>query len=243
MQIQREVLEVLSSSVVEGQILILPPTQLERKLYVKVNEVLTALGGRWTPKLKGHLFASDPQEAIENAILTGSYDKLTHNGFFETPPEIVQQMIEKAGVQRVHRVLEPSAGRGAIAERLPAASVLCIENRSDNVRVLREKGFETLEEDFLRVVAIGYRLFDRVVMNPPFEQRADVDHVLHAYGFLNSTGILVSIMSTGILFCKREKSVTLRHLIEAKGDIEELPTGAFRASGTNVQTVMVTLHR
>ncbi|GAG77997.1 unnamed protein product, partial [marine sediment metagenome] len=45
-------------------------------------------------------------------------DKKKEFQFFETPPDIVSQLIELAEIGIGHTCLEPSAGRGNIAEAL-----------------------------------------------------------------------------------------------------------------------------
>jgi predicted RNA methylase len=97
-----------------------------------------------------------------------------------------------AEVRSGHRVLEPSAGRGRIAEQLRrcGAVVTCVELLPGNVKELRERGFNRLlEGDFLAtdLRALSFfppEAFDRIVMNPPFSGQADIDHVRHAFGML-----------------------------------------------------------
>lgn len=88
---------------------------------------------------------------------------------------------------------------------------------------------------------VGY---DRVVMNSPFANGADVAHVTHAFSFLRPGGRLVAIMSAAVKFRSDRKTKAFRELVEAHGgEIEDLPEGSFRASGTDVRTVLVTIDR
>jgi 16S rRNA G1207 methylase RsmC len=82
--------------------------------------------------------------------------------------------------------------------------------------------------------------YDRVVMNPPFENQQDIDHVLHALEFLRPGGRLVSIMSAGVLFRQNKKTVEFREMID---EITALPEGSFKLSGTNVNTSMVVINK
>ena len=85
-------------------------------------------------------------------------------------------------------------------------------------------------------------IYDRVVMNPPFAKQADIKHILHALKFLKSDGLLVSVMAAGVLFRDNRLTTDFRDLInERGGNIEELPDGAFKESGTMVRTVIVTI--
>lgn len=46
--------------------------QLDRKLYVAVNEALAAMGGNWCRKTKGHIFPRDAQPLLDRALAAGS---------------------------------------------------------------------------------------------------------------------------------------------------------------------------
>jgi 16S rRNA G1207 methylase RsmC len=82
--------------------------------------------------------------------------------------------------------------------------------------------------------------FDRVVMNPPFADQADIDHVTHALSFLKPGGKLVAIMSAGASFRQDRKASKFQELIEGLGGtMNELPEDSFKQSGTNVRTVLV----
>jgi hypothetical protein len=52
MKIDNDVANVLINSNVKDNLLYLPPEQLERSLYLRVNKVLQSLGGKWNRKLK-----------------------------------------------------------------------------------------------------------------------------------------------------------------------------------------------
>jgi 16S rRNA G1207 methylase RsmC len=85
-------------------------------------------------------------------------------------------------------------------------------------------------------------LFDRIVMNPPFADQQDIRHVRHALGFLKPGGRLVAIMSAGVTFREDRLAREFRALVEDRGGtIEELPADAFKASGTGVLAVLVTI--
>jgi type I restriction-modification system DNA methylase subunit len=84
--------------------------------------------------------------------------------------------------------------------------------------------------------------FDRVIMNPPFANQADIAHVTHALKFLNYGGRLVAIMSAGVSFRGDRKATGFREMVEKLGGvIEPLPEGSFKEAGTSVNAVMVTL--
>lgn len=85
-------------------------------------------------------------------------------------------------------------------------------------------------------------VYDRVVMNPPFGRQADIKHVSHALKFLKPGGLLVSVMASSVTFRSNKLTTDFRQLIEERGGhIEELPEGAFKSSGTMVNTVIVVI--
>ena len=163
--------------------------------------------------------------------------------FFPTPAPVVERMLTAAGHTLTGmRVLEPSAGLGAIARPVAArgASVDCIELDYQLAGRLRQAGFNVQGADFLEVPARPE--YDRVMMNPPFASRADVKHVMHALGFLRPGGLLVAVMSAGAGFRDDNLTVGFRATVEERGGtITALPDDAFKESGTSVRTVLVTI--
>lgn len=243
--ISNETLDVLADCRVEDTTLYLPDRQLDRPLYEAVNKVLTALGGRWNRRARGHVFDADPSDALEAVVLTGTYDKPDDLGWFETPEHIARMVIDAAQIEPGMSVLEPSAGLGALARpaRDAGGSVdLCIEIHEGRAKALWGLGFPTSQRDFLAGKVVNS--FDRVVMNPPFARQQDIDHVTHALRHLRPNGRLVSIMSASVLFRSNRKTVEFRESVERYGGVfAELPDGSFRSSGTDVRTVMLTIER
>jgi predicted RNA methylase len=257
--IDEDVLGVISRCTASGRVLCLPPGQLERKLYERVNKVLEAEGGRWDRKAKGHVFGCDAEEVL-GRLCGGTYqDARCDLDIFETPAPVVARMMELAGVKRGMTVLEPSAGRGAIARELlkAGAVVWAIEVLHANFEALRALGEESIrdanvvgslvthEADFMGP-QIGEDprawQFDRVVMNPPFSHGRDVDHVTKAAGMLKPGGRLVAVMSAGIGFRKDARHEAFSELLaRRKGFVEDLPEGAFKESGTGVRAVLVVM--
>lgn len=166
-------------------------------------------------------------------------------GFFETPPAVVEWVISEARLSLGVSVLEPSAGRGALA--IPAAKITrkvqCVEIQPANVAHLRSVGYPpVMEADFFDLTPASLGMFERVVMNPPFDSGRDVDHVTHALKFVKPGGRLVSVMSAGVEFRDDAKTIAFRALVERYGgQFRDLPPGSFKASGTNVNTCIVTI--
>ncbi|UVO19567.1 SAM-dependent methyltransferase [Stutzerimonas stutzeri] len=245
MKVDQDVMRLLSASQTQGNKLFITGGQLERSLYARLDKVLKAAGGKWNSKAKAHLFDGEASDAIENIILTGEVTVPQDFGYFPTPPAVVGRLLELGRVREGMTALEPSAGRGAIAERLVAMGmqVDCVELLPDNAKHLHDAGCygSVRIMDFATVEPRPE--YDRVVMNPPFDKkRSDIHHVFHALKFLKPDGLLVAVMPSGVLFRDDALTRDLRGVIDQrKGFIEELPEGAFKSSGTMVNTVIVVI--
>lgn len=167
-------------------------------------------------------------------------------GYFPTPPEIVEQMISLARIANNHTVLEPSAGGGAIADifrdQYPETILDCVEYNYSLREILKEKGHTLVGQDFLEG-DLDHK-YDRVLMNPPFENGADIDHVFHAYKQLADNGILVAIMSEGVFFRSDKKTTEFREWLDEQNSYTiDLDQDAFKASGTGVKTRIVVIEK
>ena len=247
MTISDEVLDVLSNAKTSGHGLVLPE-QLARPLYVATNKVLELAGGKWNRKAKAHLFEGDAAEIMDQIILTGEItDNKQELGYFPTPEKVVARLMELAGIEPGMTVLEPSAGQGAIVQELLRVTpfVYAIELDQSNYEVLAKiTGLHrvVIHKNFLEHGHSLSAIFERVVMNPPFRFQADIKHVLHAFKFLKPGGRLVSVMSAGVAFRTNKLTTEFRRFMdEHNGTIEKLPEGSFSESGTDVNTVIVTL--
>jgi SAM-dependent methyltransferase len=243
-KIPTSVLEVLDRAETDGPRLVLTGT-LDRKLYVDTAKVLEAAGGKWSRKERAHLFDGEAADVIEPVILTGEIiSRKQQFGYFPTPAAVVQQLIGLADLKPGMEVLEPSAGRGAIAGPVAAfgCHVDCVELQRDNALTISDAGIgrDLAVADFLAVEP--FASYDRVVMNPPFARQDDVRHVMHAHRFLKPGGLLVAVMSNGVTFRDTPLTREFRALMRAEGgDLHPLPEGAFKESGTGVNTVIAVI--
>jgi predicted RNA methylase len=244
LRVENDVLAVLSVAETVGNSLVLTG-QLDRKLYERTNKVIEAAGGKWNRKAKSHLFEDDAATRIDQIILSGEVEiPKDEFNYFPSPPDVVAKLIDLACIQSGMHVLEPSAGRGAIANA--CAELGCVV---DCCELMRDNYLKLCENTNLRhVKPIDFLtlepnpIYDRVVMNPPFAKQADIKHVLHALKFLKPDGMLVSVMAAGVMFRDNQLTRDFRQLVEESyGFFEELPDGAFKASGTMVSTVIVVI--
>lgn len=234
-----EILTVLSNGTIDSNRFILPQ-QLDRKTYEATNKVLAALGGKWVRGAQAHVFDGDCRECVECAIDTGSYQHPADLGWFPTPISLAHRLADTAGDVRDKVVLEPSAGEGAIASVLleRGAKVIAVEIEPGRVKQLCKLVGppSVIQQDFLQVEPFPC---DLVVANPPFAKRADIHHLTHALRFLKPGSKLVAIMAAGMAFRQDAPTVDFRRRLAS---IEPLPAGSFKASGTDVNTVIVTAY-
>jgi hypothetical protein len=168
-------------------------------------------------------------------------------GYFPTPTALVDRMLDQLStIFPGARVLEPSAGKGNIAERIrvlqPEADIFVIEQQVELQKILTAKGFELVGSDFTMYQTDNH--FDYIVMNPPFEQSQDAEHVIKAHDLLLPGGELVAIVSEGILWRDDRKAKDFQlFLHNAEATIEDIDPGAFKESGTMTASKLVVIRK
>lgn len=196
-----------------------------------------------------------------------------HFGFYPTPDDTAERMLSEFNLlqpadQPRMRVLEPSAGTGNLARRcISRISVLdewsggreryrheyrfdnqvdCVELQPHLAHQLEAEGIygRVYCQDFLQITPAVTGLYDRIVMNPPFDRERDIDHVTHALDFLKPGGQLVAIMSAGTEFRETRKAVAFRDLMQKmRAKWRDLPPGSFASVGTYVNTLTLTVRK
>jgi phospholipid N-methyltransferase len=156
---------------------------------------------------------------------------------------LAQRMVGMAGLKPGMVVLEPSAGRGRIADAIMREDCVDLEMceiNPSNQGVLMAMGYELLTEDFFKHHP-GY-LYDAIIANPPFSKQQDVKHINRMLDMLEPGGRLVSVASASVLWRDNRLTVEFRERIASLGGrIEPLPEGTFREEGTMVNTCLVTV--
>ncbi|MFM9499563.1 hypothetical protein ACKI1Q_38965 [Streptomyces galilaeus] len=241
MQIDPDVLDAIRSAEVDGPEFRLRG-QLDRKLYERVSLALHAVGGTWNRYKRAHIFPVAAAPAVAGLLATGQVITDADRGYFPTPQPIVEQVLDLAELEVGCEALEPSAGRGAIAEAAAARGVIvdCIELDTARAEHIRAGGYarEVANADFLSVKV--ERRYQRVIMNPPFADRQDIRHVERALRFVQPGGLVVAVMFGSLTFrTDRLTKDFLARVQEARGTITELPDDAFPAVG--VRTVIAVI--
>lgn len=176
----------------------------------------------------------DPLVQAERSLLG-----LDIPGYFPTPIVMVNKMVQLAEMRQDedYRILEPSAGKGNIADVLAAMGYKpdCIEVNYRLRQILTMKGHNLVGDDFLEYTPA--EPYHRILMNPPFENGQDFQHIRHALTMLRPGGVLVSVVANGATYAKNKEWLAE---VGCKADIEVVG-GAFRESGTGVATRIISI--
>lgn len=178
-------------------------------------------------------------------------------GYFPTPDDVIDVMLNGIIFETKHdtlRVLEPSAGSGNIARHLREhladiedAVLHVIERYRPLLQMLRDQDFIVInDDDFLEfhIENVERDGYDIIALNPPFENKAHMDHVQHAYSLLRSGGQLSAIVPNGTLTGSDKKSKAFKEWFDDLGGTQfRLPPDAFKPSGTNVATLAIWLYK
>ena len=176
--------------------------------------------------------------------------------YFATPEPLGQKMVQWVDARGGDKVLEPSAGHGAIArwfgenvERtvvepssaLRSRLALVIDPANDRVV---DANFEDLSTN---------NKYDAIAMNPPFGSggRTAIDHLAKAAQHLREGGRVAAIIPTGPaadkkfdnwLYEQNDKGQSVHGNLHMVADIK-LPQSAFERAGTNVAARVVVIDK
>ncbi len=162
--------------------------------------------------------------------------------FFATPKHLAKRIIGDIPFYTGARVAEFQAGQGGFLDVLPNLNLqltIC-ELMPENCEVLRSKGYEIIEGDFLKQ---DWPMQNFIIGNPPFSKNQDIAHFMHMYKFLNIGGRMDVITSCHWLYANDKKSVEFRDFINENANYQEIDEGEFKESGTNIKTVWITLNK
>lgn len=229
---------------------------LSRKDYVKLNAALSLFGGKWNKKEKYHMFPCNIKPLIEEAIKMKQLPPKNPTAFFPTPKKEIKLMLNFADLvfddviypneSRNIRVLEPSAGQGAIALELkkafPNAMIDTVEFLEVNQKILKNLDFNPYCQDFLDYNKDLKVKYNYIFMNPPFSYKnhnyAYIEHIFHAYEQLADYGTLVAIAPSSFIRNTTKLEQEFYNFASSSLCLEVIERGAFLESGTNVETVI-----
>jgi protein-L-isoaspartate O-methyltransferase len=189
-----------------------------------------------TPRPKAEERPEDaPFDAMADSLKAG-VKVVSAPQLFPTPPDLAARVVELANIQPGQSVLEPSAGTGAliraVQERLEEADIMAVEINRTLWEGISGMVHKSLCADFLECNGeLG--TFDRIIMNPPFVNGADIKHIEHARGKLNPGGRLVAICANGPRQQEKLKPLTSQW--------HDLPAGTIADQGTSVRAALLVI--
>jgi protein-L-isoaspartate O-methyltransferase len=192
-----------------------------------------------------------PFQAMREQLRTG-VQVVAAPQLFPTPRDVALRMVNLAAIRPCMRVLEPSAGTGALLDAIgpcvPGGSIDAVEINAGLAQQMRARhpGVRVHCADFLAIAgpsayvggnagddAAPLGMFDVIVMNPPFGNAADIAHIRHALTLLAPGGRLVAICAGGPRQAEQLQPMATTW--------EPLPEGTF--AGTGVRSVLLTIDR
>ena len=240
-----EINEIIKDcTIADGNVIRLPNIQLERADYMKVKKLFESNGGKWKGgKTQGFVFDSDAKSILARLQGGDTSNRKKNFQFFETPADIAHKLAVRLGdVEPTHRILEPSAGRGAlikaVLEEWPEQTVDCYELIEENREELAKiPNARLLGNDFWEA-EVG--MYDKIIANPPFANNQDIKHVTKMWEHLADGGQMAVIMGCHWQFASDKPSKAFRSFVESVDhDITVLPKGTFKSSGTDVESMMI----
>jgi len=129
-------------------------------------------------------------------------DKILNNTisehFVPTPKDISTLMLDRIGtIKPPDRVLEPSAGSGHLVDALikrgvNASQIDVIEPVEELREILAQKGVNIVSKDILQYTP--EEKYDKIIMNPPYDNGLDILHTLKCFSILKKGGKLVAVL-------------------------------------------------
>jgi hypothetical protein len=170
--------------------------------------------------------------------------------FFPTPRHIATQMLARLTNKDAHYFLEPSAGKGDLAELIRGKDqydrdrdrrdVDCIESDPELAGVLTSKGFTVVGYDWLTYAGVSY--YQAILMNPPFSNGDE--HLLKAWEFMWDGEIVCLLNEETIKNPHTKSRQRLAGIIKDHGDVTFLGDCFKNAQRqTGVQVAMVYLRK
>lgn len=169
--------------------------------------------------------------------------------FFETPDPIGLKMAEFADLKWGDRVLEPSAGRGAIAQWFGEGLDTTALEPSSTLRselMVRMGGEKRRVLDFRFEDLSPVNKYDSIVMNPPYGKNSKVaiEHLDKAISHLSKNGRVVALIPNSKKVNERIDALITdeKNPMTLVGKIT-LPSSTFNRAGTSVMTQIVILDK
>jgi hypothetical protein len=174
-------------------------------------------------------------------------------GFYPTPVNLVNKMLEKVDFRTISSVLEPSAGKGNIVDRVVEKfkyshsygynketkwDIDCVEIDENLQYILQGKGYRIVHNDYLTYNT--YKKYDLIIMNPDFA--SGDKHLLKAISMQENGGKIVCILNAETLKnpCTNTRKDLLNKLELYNADIQYINNAFWDAERkTHVEIALI----
>lgn len=168
--------------------------------------------------------------------------------YFATPEPVGYKMVEWADIKKGDKVLEPSAGHGAIARFVPELADLTMVEPSYDLsqRAALANGNARIVNGSFENLHITNK-FDAIVMNPPYGSggKTSTEHLAKAAKHLRNGGRIVALLPRGgqadkrlDAFLESEEAADLYTVARV-----DMPSVTFERAGTSVNTQIIVLEK
>ncbi|UNH40978.1 DUF4942 domain-containing protein [Moellerella wisconsensis] len=160
------------------------------------NSIMQKLGGVFDPDGKSWSFNYDFDCVRGYIVENRSMPDQKSYQFYPTPETIQVYVSDLITLQDDETLLEPSAGRGDLISPInQPEQTTCIELSPLFCQILKSKGYESINEDFLKWSSNNEGVyFDKIAMNPPYSEGRAKVHVKAAISHLKSGGRCVAVV-------------------------------------------------
>jgi phospholipid N-methyltransferase len=186
--------------------------------------------------------------------------------YYPTPDNAADHMLSKVRLFKGMRLLEPSAGTGALIRALRRKIEKTQENRHEEYRVFesdvtvraieihasraaelrqREGDFCTVTVDnFLQTQALP--VYDVLICNPPFSGTHFMAHLAHGLDHVKNGEALHAILPITAMIGITAKHASFHRWLEKVSERyswSELPSESFKDSGTLINTIILSIRK
>lgn len=202
--------------------------------YSDVKSIMKNFGGKYS---KNGFEFTYPAEDVLNRIRNKETTNLKKSyQFFGTPMEVCDELCKMTFdpyLNKNVKILEPSAGQGAIIDsiaewfsynaiNIELESITAVEYMIENYNFIKEKYvndsvIKIHNNDFLTFES-PINHYDYIIANPPFSGGQDIQHFYKMYELLKPGGVLTCIMSTGWMNNSQKKFKKFRSWLGLNDD-------------------------
>ncbi len=167
-----------------------------RQVTDEASAILESLGAVFIPKGKDGYgywqFDYDAADLVREVAVMGCVPDQKSHQYYPTPIALGERLVDLLEIEEGDSILEPEAGQGGLAGLLPKDQTMCVEISPLFCHILREKGFSVEQADFL--TWNPERMFDVVVMNPPYSDGRWQAHLEKAGRMLAAKGRIGAVL-------------------------------------------------